>query len=36
MREYYEVAVDSVELPRIFGMTASPVDTKSDIKQAAT
>lgn len=35
IREYY-LNVDATRRPRIFGMTASPVDAKCDIAEAAT
>lgn len=35
VKDYYKAESDKSILPRIFGMTASPVDAKVDVKQAA-
>jgi len=35
IKDFYLVQTDPSKRPRIFGMTASPVDAKVDIQQAA-
>ena len=35
IKDFYLVQADPSKRPRIFGMTASPVDAKADIQQAA-
>jgi endoribonuclease Dicer len=35
MKEYYFTVSDPSQRPRVFGMTASPVDANTDIKEAA-
>jgi len=35
MREFYEAEIELCKRPRVFGMTASPVDAKVDVVEAA-
>lgn len=35
VREFYHAETDKSKRPKIFGMTASPVDAKVDVRQAA-
>ncbi|KAJ4296913.1 Dicer-like protein 1 [Kalmusia sp. IMI 367209] len=35
MKDYYVTTLDPAERPRVFGMTASPVDANTDVREAA-
>lgn len=35
IKDYYVIQADPTKRPRIFGMTASPVDAREDVVKAA-